>query len=464
MNSPTSSSRDCRPYCPPPQTVKKLLEQKRQRETNQVSPPLVEFNQEAGATSSASFAHHPPSQQDYDAVVVFPRPAAPHYMYPPLEDFYAFGAEPLYSHEGRYEAGGAEPQNLDAEIGAVSTSPNSYFATFAHDPSWLGHIPGASCSAPGPEPLLRMPVSVVPVLNPLDLEEARAEIQILNPEQLLHRDEDGDTILHLYAARGLRYLSYAAGERYLPYGQLDAKEHNGKSPLLVAVAANQPEIVYDLLTLGADVNTSDWKGQSALHVAGTYGFSDVLRVLVSLQHQQNIDVEARNYEGLAPLHCAVIAQNSAYKSRMAQTAPNNQQRVRETQTCVQLLLQLGANCASQDIKSNTTVLHLAVQAGNLPLVKFLLNLPHPDLPGLINTKAHGNTALHMAAALHPDRTTEYLIQLLLFYGADPSTRNLENEQPAHLVPPGGESSEQIKFLLKRRRVMSSTRHQSVSSL
>uniref|UniRef100_A0A8C5QYN4 NFKB inhibitor delta n=1 Tax=Leptobrachium leishanense TaxID=445787 RepID=A0A8C5QYN4_9ANUR len=324
-------------------------------------------------------------------------------------------------------------------------------APFTHDPSWLGlHQDSES------ESLLRMTTYVVPDLIPMDLEEARAKTHHLSPEQLLQRDEDGDTILHLYAAKGLRGLSYAVAERYQQYGQLDTKEHNGKSPLLVAVAANQPQIVYDLITLGADVDASDKKGQTALHVAGTYGLSDVLRVMAPYSWGF-----CSPPSGLTPLHCAVNAQNAAYTSRMTQASPENEQRERETQTCVQLLLQLGASCTSQDIKSNKTVLHLAVQAGNIPLVKFLLDLSLPDLPGLVNMKAHGNTVLHMAAALPPLQSTEYLIQLLLLSGADPSTRNLENEQPAHLVPPG-DYSEQL--LLKRRRVMSSIRQQSSSSL
>ncbi|CAN2388046.1 Nuclear factor of kappa light polypeptide gene enhancer in B-cells inhibitor [Pristimantis euphronides] len=366
----------------------------------------------------------------------------------------------MYANEGRYETGRNESQALDTEIGVASSG--SYMATFTHNLSWMGQSTGTSSSS-GADAFLRMPGSVVPDLMPLELEEASSHIQGISPEQLLHRDEDGDTILHLYAARGLRCQSYAVAERFLQYGQLDAKEHNGKSPLLVAVAANQPEIVYDLLTLGADVNASDWKGQTALHVSGTYGLLDVLKVFLAFQHQKKIDVEARNYDGLTPLHCAVISQNNAYKSKKNQSAPNAQQHERETITCIQLLLQMGASCTSQEIKSNKTVLHLAVQAGNIQLVKFFLEMSHANLPGLINMKAHGNTALHMAAALPPTRSTEYLIQLLLFYGGDPSMRNLENEQPAHLVPPG-EFSEQIKMLLKRRRAMSSTRSQSATSL
>ncbi|XP_066428726.1 NF-kappa-B inhibitor delta [Eleutherodactylus coqui] len=458
MSSPPSSaSRDCRPYCSPPQTVKQLLEQKRQQNPSQISASLVEYQQDPGSVTAPSFLHQSSSHQKDDSIV-FHRPAL-HYTYPPLEDLYASRHGPTYGHEGRYETGRTESQAPDTDVGVASSG--SYMATFAHNPSWMGHNSGA-CSTTGADAFLRMPGSVVPDMMSLELEEARSHIQGISPEQLLHRDEDGDTILHLYAARGLRCQSYAVAERFLHYGQLDAKEHNGKSPLLVAVAANQPEIVYDLLTLGADVNASDCKGQTALHVAGTYGLSNVIRVFLALQHQ-NIDVEARNYDGLTPLHCAVISQNNAYKSKKNQNTQSAQQREKEAITCIQLLLQMGASCTSQEIKSNKTVLHLAVQAGNVPLVKFFLEMSHANLPGLINMKAHGNTALHMAAALPPTRSTEYLIQLLLFYGGDPSTRNLENEQPAHLVPPG-EFSEQIKMLLKRRRVMSSTRNQSATSL
>ncbi|KAM4652259.1 LOW QUALITY PROTEIN: NF-kappa-B inhibitor delta [Discoglossus pictus] len=451
MNSPPSTSRDCRPYCSPPQTVKKLLEEKRQRKTSQVSAPLVEFAQDIGAP----FVPHSPSQQ-LDDTLVYSR-SAPHYSYAPLEDFYVPGAGAPYCQLERYESGGPETSNLDTEVGVVSMPPESYLPPFIHGPPWQDQM---SSSYSPPESFMIMSGSLVPDINQMELEKARAEIRNLSSDQLLHRDEDGDTILHLYAARGLRALSYAVAEQL--FGQLDAKEHNGKSPLLVAVAANQPEIVYDLITLGADLNASDWKGQTALHVAGTYGFSNVLRVFGSLQHQYNTNVEARNYDGLTPLHCAVITQNCAYKNSRTLTTPDTQERDRETLACVQLLLHLGASCDSQDIKSNKTVLHLAVQAGNLPLVKYLLSLPHVDLPGLINMKAHGNTALHNGGALPPHQSTYYLIQLLLFSGGDPN-RNLENEQAAHLVPQG-KYSEQIKLLLKRRSVMSSSRHQSASSL
>lgn len=51
-------------------------------------------------------------------------------------------------------------------------------------------------------------------------------------------------------------------------------------------------------------------------------------------------------------------------------------------------------------------------------------------------QAHGNTALHMAAGLHGHPFQEQIVHLLLQHWADPSARNLENEQPVHLLAPG----------------------------
>lgn len=51
-----------------------------------------------------------------------------------------------------------------------------------------------------------------------------------------------------------------------------------QTALLVAVTANQPEIVRDLLSLGTDFNACDVKGQTALHLAAHYGLPGVLQV------------------------------------------------------------------------------------------------------------------------------------------------------------------------------------------
>uniref|UniRef100_A0A8C0H7C7 NFKB inhibitor delta n=1 Tax=Chelonoidis abingdonii TaxID=106734 RepID=A0A8C0H7C7_CHEAB len=267
----------------------------------------------------------------------------------------------------------------------------------------------------------------VGVLDPGELASARAEIQSMDPAQLLHQDEDGDTILHLLAARGLRHFAQAAAEAFKECGRLEIKEHKGKTPLLVAATANQAELVRDLLALGADANAADHKGQTLLHLAATYGFPNGVLAVRGLLLPLLLSPP-----GQTPLHCAVISHNKALQALGVGTL--TPERLQEMLACIQTLLHMGADYTSQDIKSSKTVLHLAVQDGNLPLVQFFLQLPGPRQ--FINMKAHGNTALHMAAALPSPPCQESLVQLLLSRGADPSARNLENEQPAHLLPPG----------------------------
>ncbi|MBN3295602.1 IKBD inhibitor, partial [Amia calva] len=290
------------------------------------------------------------------------------------------------------------------------------------------------------------------------LQEARMFLQGMDYSKKMWQDEDGDTILHIYTAKGLREYAFAAAEDLVKIGRLDSKEHKGKTALLVAVTANQPEIVQDLLQLGADVNACDVKGQTALHLAATYGFPRVMQAILSAG--LGVDLEARNFEGLTPLHCATISHNGTMKALSTllpgQTNASLQSQAQDKLSCVQLLLSCGASHLSQDIKSNKTMLHLAVKEGNLQLVQYLLGLSFPDMNAFVNLKAHGNTALHMAAGLHGSCYQEDMIRLLLSVGADPSIRNLENDQPAHLLQ-SGERGEQLKLILKKGRAASSRR-------
>ncbi|KFW92469.1 NF-kappa-B inhibitor delta, partial [Phalacrocorax carbo] len=245
-------------------------------------------------------------------------------------------------------------------------------------------------------------------------------------------------ILHIYAAKGMRAYTLAAAERMKLLRRLDAKEHRGKTPLLVAVTARQPAIVYDLILTGADVNAVDNKGQSALHLAATYGYAQVLQCLC-------MDCcflpSVLGFPGHTPLHCAVLAHNALLREQGCQTLMDEQQKdlqhqSEELESCIHLLVQTGASIYSRDVKSNKTVLHYTVQDGNISLLRYFLELNAFKSRDFVNNKAHGNTALHMAAALPHDKNQKEIVQLLLDHGADPSIRNLDNDQPIHMAPSG----------------------------
>ncbi|NWX89077.1 IKBD inhibitor, partial [Nothoprocta pentlandii] len=313
----------------------------------------------------------------------------------------------------------------------------------------------ASSTLPGPQ-FVPLPISI-PEPAPQELEDARRVIGTLPIEKLLLEDEDNDTVLHIYAAKGMRAYTLAAAERMKEMQRLDAKEHRGKTPLLVAVTARQPAIVYDLIQMGADVNAVDNKGQSALHLAATYGFAQVLQVILSLGFP--LDLEMKDFEGHTPLHCAVLAHNALLQEQRAQASmveqrqKDFQHQSKELESCIHLLVQTGASVYSRDVKSNKTVLHYTVQDGNISLLRYFLELNPFKCKDFVNSKAHGNTALHMAAALQHDKNQKEIIQLLLDHGADPSIRNLDNDQPIHMTP-SGKAGDQIRHLLKKGRVAS----------
>ncbi|XP_058530726.1 NF-kappa-B inhibitor delta isoform X2 [Ochotona princeps] len=447
--SSPSVSRHERSHCPT-QTVKKLLEEQRRRQQQpdaggvagqlpppqpqppSVPPPMNEVeaghahfpgHQETGGPGSQAPATgfpdwDPNMHAAYpDSTYAHPVPAAQGF---PTPDFYP-PWDPGRSCQFPLE------DHLDARLYAEPP--------LAQAGSWR-----ASGLPPGPP---QLPPSAGP-----SLDTARAHMLALGPQQLLAQDEEGDTLLHLLAARGLRWAAYAAAEVLQAYRQLDVREHKGKTPLLVAAAANQPLIVEDLLNLGAEPNATDHRGRSILHVAATYGLPGVLSAVFNSGVQ--VDLEARDFEGLTALHTAILAFN------VAMCPPNLcpqglSTQARDRLACVQMLLHMGADHTSQEIKSNKTVLHLAVQAANPTLVQLLLELPRGDLRTFVNMKAHGNTALHMAAALPPGPPQEAIVRHLLAAGADPTLRNLENEQPVHLLRPGP-GPEGLRQLLKRSRV------------
>uniref|UniRef100_A0A8C8YFA7 NFKB inhibitor delta n=1 Tax=Prolemur simus TaxID=1328070 RepID=A0A8C8YFA7_PROSS len=430
-------SRNERGHCPT-QTVKKLLEEQRRRQQQpdaggvqgQFPSPLSQPLTPSVSEAEAGHPHFPAQQETVGSGL---GSLAPPMGFPDWDpNTHAAYTDSLYSYP--------------------TSAAESFLIPDFYPPS----DPGQQCPLPlGMEAgswrvsgLPSGPPQLPAVVTGPSLDTARAHMLALGPQQLLAQDEEGDTLLHLFAARGLRWAAYAAAEVLQVYQHLDIREHKGKTPLLVAAAANQPLIVEDLLSLGAEPNATDHQGRSVLHVAATYGLPGVLSAVFNSRVQ--VDLEARDFEGLTPLHTAILALNVAM--RPPDLCPRMlSAQAQERLACVQMLLYMGADHTSQEIKSNKTVLHLAVQAANPTLVQLLLELPRGDLRAFVNMKAHGNTALHMAAALPPGPAQEAIVRRLLAAGADPTLRNLENEQPVHLLRPGP-GPEGLRQLLKRSRV------------
>ncbi|KAM7178879.1 NF-kappa-B inhibitor zeta [Macrochelys suwanniensis] len=290
------------------------------------------------------------------------------------------------------------------------------------------------------------------------VEQEENKLANISQEQILAKDSDGDTFLHIAVAQGRRALSYVLARKMAALHMLDIKEHNGQSAFQVAVAANQHLIVQDLVSLGAQVNTTDCWGRTPLHVCAEKGHSQVLQAIQkgAIGSSQYVALEATNYDGFTALHCAVLAHNAVvHELRNSQPphSPEVQELLLKNKSLVdtiKALIQMGASVEAKDGKSGRSALHLAAEEANLELIRFFLDLS--NCLSFVNAKAYnGNTALHVAASLQYRVTQLDAVRLLMRKGADPSARNLENEQPVHLVP-DGPVGEQIRRILKGKAV------------
>ncbi|XP_062384021.1 NF-kappa-B inhibitor zeta [Sardina pilchardus] len=294
------------------------------------------------------------------------------------------------------------------------------------------------------------------------IQQEEAKLAGLSTEQLSSQDEDGDTYLHIAVAQGRRAVAYVLAKRMADIGILDLKEHKDQSALQLSVVANQHLITQDLLSLGAQVNTTDRWGRTPLHVCAEKGCVQSLKAIQKFMQSsgQQIHVDVMNYDGQTPLHVAVLTHNSVVQELERSGDPMSPrymgfvQKRQQLKDCVQILMDMGASSGTKDGKSGRTSLHMAAEEANMELLGLFLD--HPWALSVINVKTYnGNTALHLASALQCRIAQVNAVRLLMRRGADPSSKNLENEQPAQLVAEG-ERGDQVRCILKGRGIQGRT--------
>ncbi|CAB4039579.1 B-cell lymphoma 3, partial [Paramuricea clavata] len=171
------------------------------------------------------------------------------------------------------------------------------------------------------------------------------------------------------------------------------------TPLHLAVLTCQPSIVEYLMLHEADVNAIDRNGQTALHLAcKNADVEDIhaLRNITPKDSEKSINVDLKNFEGLAPIHLATLSGSCEV---------------------IEQLLEMGADVDLKDSKSGRTALHHAVEAHNPIVTRFLLL---KDANVNAQTFA-GNTPLHTASG----RRMENIIHILLEFGGDRKLTNFE---------------------------------------
>ncbi|KAM3614462.1 uncharacterized protein V6R79_014795 [Siganus canaliculatus] len=261
---------------------------------------------------------------------------------------------------------------------------NGYPLHFLH-PVDVGHYP-MYCVAPVPELRHRLAHQTENLLAGIAL--------------ATRQDEDGDTPLHIAVVQGELAVVYKLIELLFLAGRgLDIFNNLRQTPLHLAVITHQATMVEALLREGADPTALDRNGQTAIHLCCEYNYCDCL-VVVLAHSSSTTCLEIRNYEGLSPLHLAVL---------------------RGHKELARILLDAGADINAMDIKSGQSPLMHAVESNNADMVHFLI-----ESGSDVNSQSYsGNTALHNACG----RGQVDTVRLLLKSGADSSLKNYHNDTP-----------------------------------
>ncbi|XP_077430658.1 B-cell lymphoma 3 protein isoform X3 [Vanacampus margaritifer] len=201
----------------------------------------------------------------------------------------------------------------------------------------------------------------------------------------------------LAVVRQLIHLLECAGR------SLDIYNNLRQTPLHLAVITQQASMVEALLRAGSDPSALDRNGQTALHLCCEYDHPACLSVVLSLPSSV-ASLEMKNFQGLSPLHVAVLHGH---------------------RDLVSMLLGAGADVNTTDIKSGQSSLILAVESNNTEMVRFLIESGCD-----VNRPSYSsNTALHSACA----RGQADVVRVLLKSGADSSLKNYHNDTPVMLA-------------------------------
>ena len=227
------------------------------------------------------------------------------------------------------------------------------------------------------------------------------------------------------------------------------KDRDGNTALLLATYQGFPEIVKLLLAKGADVNAKNKYGDTALMLAVANGDTEISKLL--LEHiggnpndeviafllseknkiKRNDEWISQKSKSLGKKQANINDQNNNGKTALMYAAENG---LTET---AKLLLEHGANINAQDNRGATALMY-AAEKGWTKTVKLLL-----DHGADVNTKdKEGLTVLMYAAENGRTKTVKFLLK---YWGADVNAKDNSGKTALMYVAENGHS-ELVKLL------------------
>ncbi|XP_059841149.1 NF-kappa-B inhibitor alpha-like [Hypanus sabinus] len=167
------------------------------------------------------------------------------------------------------------------------------------------------------------------------------------------RSEDGDTFLNLAILHNCPEIAIHLVRSNTSV--IDLCNSSQQCPLHLSVIVGLPEVTRELVQAGADPESTDYLGNTALHLAceqeNLECMNALLDPILTGTGGWRQDLERCNYSGYTCLHIAVM---------------------RGRYEAVQKLLDSGANVNTQEPNSGRTPLHLAVEFQRRDVVQLLI--------------------------------------------------------------------------------------------
>jgi len=202
-------------------------------------------------------------------------------------------------------------------------------------------------------------------------------VEYLEPITILNDDVCGYNELHQVS------FIEGADERMVlenvPFDKLNARDHNGNTPLMWAASQGNEQLVELLVDQGATVNMQNFVGETALYISAARGFDRICTLLV----ENGGDFRLTTVDGTSPIHIATCGGHSGV---------------------ITTLMTHGAFINAQDEEGDSP-LHYAVREGKKEIVELLVKQFGADT-GIKNEDLE--TPLDLANDLEETAISEFL--------------------------------------------------------
>jgi len=214
---------------------------------------------------------------------------------------------------------------------------------------------------------------------------------------------------------------------------VNAQDEQGRTPLFLAVQANNEKLVQTILRFDPDTNIASKDGQTPLHIAASNGNIEIASLLVS----KGANLQSVNSKGRTPLYLAAVENHPdmvkfllsmGADSRFGdanQWLPIHGAAAKNLPEIIRLFLEAGLHPDTPNPRNGWTPLQCAASEGALEACQFLLE----QEADLNRANRYRWTALHIAI----DHNKGNVVAWLLSKGADPNRYNNNAHTCLHLA-------------------------------